>query len=133
MLCRGIFTPQNDVVESKWEHHVFAAVFQPESGGSSLASAFAEVNNFIIFNLRFVELCTSGTSLEGYLRRNVFLPTERGCSYTMIVLCTLDYHSSSPSVKKCVSFVGLFDLFVTSNEMGILLYMVTQSCKYVCM
>ncbi|CAM9888920.1 unnamed protein product [Ectocarpus sp. 6 AP-2014] len=43
VLCRGIFTPQNDVVESKWEHHVFAAVFQPESGGSSLASAFAEV------------------------------------------------------------------------------------------
>lgn len=46
VLCRGIFTPQNDVVESKWEHHVFAAVFQPESGGFPLASAFAEVNIF---------------------------------------------------------------------------------------
>ncbi|CAM9187780.1 unnamed protein product [Scytosiphon promiscuus] len=44
VLCRGLFTPQNDVVESKREHHVFAAVFQPESGGYPLASAFAEVH-----------------------------------------------------------------------------------------
>eukprot|EP00752_Nemacystus_decipiens_P004033 g3692.t1 len=43
VLCRGIFTPQNDVIETKWEHHVFAAVFQPESGGYPLAGAFAEV------------------------------------------------------------------------------------------
>lgn len=43
VLCRGIFTPQNDVVETKWEHHVFAAVFQPGSGGYPLAGVFAEV------------------------------------------------------------------------------------------
>lgn len=43
VLCRGVFTPQNDVVETKWEHHVFAAVFQPDSGGYPLAGAFAEV------------------------------------------------------------------------------------------
>lgn len=44
VLCRGVFTPQNDVVESKREHHVFAAVFQPESGGYPLADGFAEVS-----------------------------------------------------------------------------------------
>eukprot|EP00903_Cladosiphon_okamuranus_P006600 g6447.t1 len=43
VLCRGIFTPQNDVVETKWDHHMFAAVFQPESDGYPLAGAFAEV------------------------------------------------------------------------------------------
>lgn len=46
VLCRGIFTPQNDVVESKWQHFVFAAVFQPETGGYPLADAFAEVGVF---------------------------------------------------------------------------------------
>lgn len=56
MLCRGIFTPQNDVVETKWEHHVFAAVFQPESGGYPLAGAFVKVG-LIKCALPFAALC----------------------------------------------------------------------------
>lgn len=48
VMCRGLFTPQNEVVESKREHHVFAAVFQPESGGYPLADAFAEVSCLLV-------------------------------------------------------------------------------------
>ena len=66
VLCRGIFTPQNDVVETKWEHHVFAAVFQPESGGYPLADAFAEVRFGLCSSsavLRLFSLCFSRRSL----------------------------------------------------------------------
>lgn len=54
MLCRGLFTPVNDVIESKFEHHVYTAAFLPGArgdsgsggggdGGYSLTDAFAEV------------------------------------------------------------------------------------------
>lgn len=49
VLCRGLFTPRNDVTESKSKHYVFAAAFEPEAGGYPLAGAFEEVNVFPFF------------------------------------------------------------------------------------
>lgn len=46
VLCRGIFTPRNDVMESRSKHYVFAAAFEPEVGGYPLAGAFEEVSVF---------------------------------------------------------------------------------------
>lgn len=74
MLCRGIFTPHSDVVETKWENHVFAAVFQPESGGYSLAGAFAEV--------RF---CSSSLFL------GLFSVSSNRCSTTSLRLAHLSF------------------------------------------
>ncbi|CAM9947475.1 unnamed protein product, partial [Laminaria digitata] len=51
VLCRGLFTPGNEVIESKFQHHVHTAAFPPGegdgggggSGGYPLADVFAEV------------------------------------------------------------------------------------------
>lgn len=62
MLCRGLFTPVNDVIETKFQHHVYTAAFlpwgEPASGGSGgdcggypLADAFAEVIYLLTFSL----------------------------------------------------------------------------------
>ncbi|CAM9441118.1 unnamed protein product, partial [Pylaiella littoralis] len=46
VLCRRLFTPRNDVTESKSKHYVFAAAFEPEAGGYPLAGAFEEASVF---------------------------------------------------------------------------------------
>lgn len=59
VLCRGLFTPVNDVIESNLQHHVYTAAFTPGeaaggSGGGSgypLADAFAEVGQLLAFPL----------------------------------------------------------------------------------
>lgn len=59
MLCRGLFTPGNEVIESKFQHHVHTAAFPPGegdgggggSGGYPLADAFAEVGLRIVLSL----------------------------------------------------------------------------------
>lgn len=66
MLCRGLFTPVNDVIETKFQHHVYTAAFLPRgegvSGGSGggggggypLADAFAEVGYLLAISLSAV-------------------------------------------------------------------------------
>lgn len=77
VLCRGLFTPVNDVIETKFQHHVYTAAFLPggegtdggSGGGYSLADAFTEVGHIIPFSLDAVNDDLASWDTVGFVFR----------------------------------------------------------------
>lgn len=43
LLCRGLFTPENDAIVCSGQQHLYETAFQPAAGGYRLEGAFTEV------------------------------------------------------------------------------------------